>query len=93
MSARTGLREPWVSNHPGPPDPSIRSFLFNSRECPRTGRTDALDKVGTWRQGDLVSWGDFSFAFAAFPGKCIFFVRSMSNCAQLLCLAGQEDKP
>jgi hypothetical protein len=37
--------------------------------------------------------GQVTVTPAEFPGNCIIFVRSMSNCAQPLCLAGQEDKP
>ena len=46
MSARTGLREPWVSNHPGPPGPLARKSSAKSHRCPDAGDTDAAKPAG-----------------------------------------------
>jgi len=35
MCARTGLWEPWVSNHPGPPGPHAVSASAKSQRCGR----------------------------------------------------------
>jgi hypothetical protein len=57
------------------------------------GQTNSSAQIGSRRDAEFVSSGGLSRTFSAFPGKRVFFIKSMSNYALPLCLAGQEDKP
>jgi len=64
MRARTGLWEPWVSNHPGPPGPFLRGLgselprLLKANLTPLTSSGVTVDRISFSALGRLVTTND-----------------------------------